>query len=124
MATYYELFRNKQFLESMGVPPSPRPDGHPVSLTTAAASTPAAATLGDILNWTHAENCTHAPQEAAGWRTMIVKGPPGIFLNQKVLLLQMLNAVRSVGPGGYCSPRHRMPIGATDSRDEGSECVG
>ena len=26
-----------------------------------------------------------------------------------------------VGPGGYCSPRHRVPF---DSRDEGSKCVG
>jgi hypothetical protein len=29
--------------------------------------------------------------------------------------------VRMVGPGGYCSSRHRMPV---NPRDEGSECVG
>ena len=30
-------------------------------------------------------------------------------------------APHEVGPGGCCSPRHRVPF---NSRDEGSECVG
>jgi len=34
---------------------------------------------------------------------------------------QRLHIIRQLGPGRYCSPRHRVPYKSTD---EGSKCVG
>ena len=49
------------------------------------------------INWTHTENCTPTPREAAGWSTLVAKGPPGVFLSSTVLVLEVMKALRRAG---------------------------
>ena len=62
-------------------------------MACAGARTPSKATLVGDLNCSHAENCTHAPRQASGWRTVIAKGPRGALSSIDVFLL-VLKALR------------------------------